>query len=245
MSNLKVLIFLGLLLLSASSQTSNSEDHSSPGSDSNPNEYTGENDRSLADDNSSGQGRNLQGVKYGMTWGYRGYTPVAQETFGVHCYGSPTVPTYTPWNSADGGCNAYKGDTPCNHSLPILCISKCNYKRPCYPINCNSYAMNKEFYCGWSEGFIALSDAVKGNKLTSRADADKICSSKFGSNFVMAEHHDGKWMAGMDQNNYCFDTWPLGAANGGGWGFYAYGVKGPVWTRFWVAIDGQNANCWN
>jgi hypothetical protein len=187
--------------------------------------------------------RGLQGVKYGMTWGYRGYTPVAQETFGVHCYGTPTVPKYSPWNSADGGCNAYRGDTPCNHTLPILCISKCNYKRPCYSINCNSYAMNKEFYCGWSEGFIALSDPVLGSQMTSRAVGDRICAAKYGATFVMAEHHDGKWVLGMDQNNYCLDTWPATASTGG-WGFYGYGVKGPSWTRFWVAINGQNANCW-
>jgi hypothetical protein len=189
-------------------------------------------------------GRNLQTVKYGMTWGYRGYTPVAQETFGVHCYGSPVIPKYAPWQSSDGGCNAYRGDTPCNHSLPILCISKCGYKRPCYSINCNSYAMNKEFYCGWSEGFIALSDAVLGSQLSSRAVADRLCAAKYGANFVMAEHHDGKWVTGMDDSNYCYDTWPS-STSGGGWGFYGYGVKGPVWTRFWVAINDQKANCWS
>lgn len=246
MRSSKVLILLGTLILSAYSQNQGSESPSGSSYPSFPDGYNGENDPNIADlPPSNNEGRNLQTVKYGMTWGYRGYTPVAQETFGVHCYGTPTVPKYSPWNSADGGCNAYRGDTPCNHTLPILCISKCQYKRPCYSINCNSYAMNKEFYCGWSEGFIALSDPLKGNQISSRAAGDKICSSKYGSNFVMAEHHDGKWVAGMDSANFCLDTWPLGAANGGGWGFYAYGVKGPSWTRFWVAINNQNANCWN
>ena len=194
MSSKSVLIFLSLVSLNVFAETSIDPK------------------RSLADENIPEdfedkpnefhkQDRRLAGVKYGMTWGYRGYTPVAQETFGVHCYGTPTVPKYSPWNSADGGCNAYRGDTPCNQSLPILCISKCNYKRPCYSINCNPYAMNKEFYCGWSEGFIALSDPILGSQMTSRAVGDRICAAKHGANFVMAEHHDGKWVFGMDQNN--------------------------------------------
>lgn len=180
----------------------------------------------------------------GMTWGYGGYTEIAQETFRVHCFGSPTVPPYAPYTGSSGGCNAYKGDTPCNHSLPILCINKCGYKRPCYPVDCRSYAMNGEFYCGWSEGFIALSRPVYGYNLVGRANADKICESQYGKGFRMAEHHDGRWVYGMSNSNYCYATWPA-TSYSGGWGFVSYGVKGPVWTRFWVAINDQFANCWD
>jgi len=180
----------------------------------------------------------------GMTWGYGGYTEIAQETFRVHCFGSPTVPPYAPYTGSNGGCNAYKGDTPCNHSIPILCINKCKYKRPNYPIDCGSYAMPGEFYCGWSEGFIALSRPVFGYNLLSQANGDKICASQYGTGFRMAEHHDGRWVSGMNANNFFYSTWPA-TTSSGGWGFVSYGVKGPVWTRFWVAINDQNANCWN
>jgi hypothetical protein len=180
----------------------------------------------------------------GMTWGYGGYTEIAQETFRVHCFGTPTVPPYAPYTGSNGGCNAYKGDTPCNHSIPILCINKCGYKRPCYPVNCKSYAMTGEFYCGWSEGFIALSRAVYGYNLGSQAGGDKICESQFGKGFKMAEHHDGRWVYGMSESNYCFASWPSSTYSGG-WGFVSYGVKGPAWTRFWVAINDQAANCWD
>jgi hypothetical protein len=180
----------------------------------------------------------------GMTWGYGGYTEIAQETFRVHCFGSPTVPPYAPYTGSSGGCNAYKGDTPCNHSLPILCINKCKYSRPCYPVDCRSYAMTGEFYCGWSEGFIILSRPVLGYSLSSQADGDKICMSQFGTGFRMAEHHDGRWVLGMSDTKYCYNTWPS-TSYSGGWGFVSYGVKGPTWTRFWVAINDQAANCWD
>lgn len=182
--------------------------------------------------------------KFGMTFGYSGYVNGDQEIFGVNCYGSPSVPPYSPYSSSNGACNTLTGDTPCNHSLPILCINKMSLKRPCYEVKCGSAAMPKEYYCGWSEGYLALSDPVLGTRLTSRDIANKKCSEKLGSGFRMAEFHDGKYVEGMNTSNYCYSTWPS-TSTSGGWGFYGYGARGSVWTRFWVDINDKRANCWD
>ena len=188
--------------------------------------------------------RQSTGVKYGMTWGYWGYTELAQELFHVSCSGTPYIPPYAPYKANAGQCNPYSGDTPCNATLPLLCISPQSFNRPCYPIQCGPHAMPKEFYCGWTEGLLLLSDPVLGLALTSRKTADLICSNQYGPEFRMAEFHDGKYIIGMDETNDCLTSWPAGPKAGGGWGYYGYGVKGPRWTRFWVAIDDQPGNCW-
>ena len=119
-----------------------------------------------------------------------------------------------------------------------------NLKRPCYEVKCGSAAMPKEYYCGWSEGYLALSDPVIGTQLTSRNVANKFCSDKLGPGFRMAEFHDGKYVVGMNMTNYCYSTWPSSSTSGG-WGFYGYGARGSVWTRFWVDINDKQANCWD
>jgi hypothetical protein len=182
---------------------------------------------------------------WGMTWGWASYVEDEQELFHVGCSGTPVVPPYAPYQGSSGSCNPYEGDTPCSHSIPILCISPCRYYRPCYPMVCGPHAMTKEFYCGWSEGMLRLTEPVQGSLLTSLSVADGICSKTFGPGFRMANHGDGKYVVGMDEHNYCQSTWPLGSTSSGGWGFYGYGVKGPRWTRFWVAVNDQNGNCWN
>ena len=194
----------------------------------------------------STESRNL-GVAhpYGLTWGYGGFVPDYPELFRVGCGGTPVIPVIPPFNTADGSCNPYKGDTPCTTSLPILCYANGKYNRPCYPIDCTSHAMPAEFYCGWNGGVLVLSDPVVGTTLTSRTVADNICSDQFGGAFRMAAHSDGNYVLGMDDANFCDSTWPTGAISGGGWGYSGYGLKGPVWTRFWVAINDQPGNCWN
>ena len=188
--------------------------------------------------------RQLVSARYGMTWGYSGYVEEAQELFHVSCSGTPYVPPYLPYLSSGGSCNPYSGDTPCNHTLPLLCIKPNNFSRPCYPIQCSAHAMPKEFYCGWTEGILLLSDPIPGIALTSRATANLICRNKFGPGFRMAEFHDGKYIIGMDDSNQCYTTWPAVSKLIGGWGYYGYGVKGPLWTRFWLAVNDQSANCW-
>jgi hypothetical protein len=211
---------------------------------SNGERFLNENDAPSQEDAEEMKERRLQGVKYGMTLGYFGYVDGDQEIFGAHCGGTPAVPTYRPWSSTSGGCNPYSGDTPCNHSLPILCINKMSAKRPCYKVKCGSAAMNKEYYCGWSEGYLAVTSPVQGTQLTSRDAANKICADTLGSGFRIAEIHDGRYVVGMDDKSYCYSTWPT-STQSGGWGFYGYGVRGQYWTRFWAEINDQKANCWS
>ena len=47
------------------------------------------------------------------------------------------------------------------------------------------------------------------------------------------------------RTNYCYNSWASSIPSSGGWGFSGYGTRGPFWTRFWVAINDQPANCWN
>lgn len=233
MLNLRVLFCVNLLLFTSYSQSTSSVDDSRPDSNT------------FQDDYPSNRARKLNGIKYGMTFGVSGFTPYGEEIIGVSCHGTPAVPTYPPWNSPSGSCNTIQGDTPCNHTMPILCIKKCGFKRPCFKLLGSSHAMPKEYYAGWSEGFIAISHPVLGTSLTSKSAADQICASRFGYGFEMAEFHDGKYIEGMDENNYCLDTWVSERAYGGGWGFYSFGIKGSSWTRFWVYINDKSANCWN
>ena len=183
--------------------------------------------------------------KYGLTWGNGAYVPENPDLFRVGCSGTPTIPLTYPYTSSSGSCNAYAGDTPCEAYLPILCLLPSGFNRPCYDIDCTSHAMPKEFYCGWSESYMILSPPVLGLSLTSRTVADNICESHFGPGFRMGEHGDGLYVVGMDRTNYCYNSWASSIPSSGGWGFSGYGTRGPFWTRFWVAINDQPANCWN
>ena len=90
--------------------------------------------------------RSLQSVKYGMTFGYGGVVlSTGQEIFGAHCWSDTWA-----YQATNGGCGSYSGDTPCTMSLPILCIKKMNFKRPCYRLHADPY------YLGWSEGYLQL-----------------------------------------------------------------------------------------
>jgi hypothetical protein len=140
----------------------------------------------------------------GMTWHVRG-----QRADGVVNVG------------ADDVTNAYEGDTPARRALPILCLYVDGSPVP--------EGITPDFYNGWAGGWVALSPAVRGARLTSREVADGICATNFGPAWRMAEHHDGWWG----------DPPQIG-----GWHFWARGVV-PSQTRFWVAIDDQPANPWS
>lgn len=149
-------------------------------------------------------------------------------------------------NVSCASCNPYSGDTICASSLPILCIYKAKMPRPGYAIGCTAHAMPKEFYCGWSGAYIKATKPVVGCKIDSKATADKICQSQFGSCWEMASHGDGYYIQGMDQNNYAYCSWDWGKATSGGWAFFAYGnVGASTKGRFWTYIADQPGNCWN
>jgi hypothetical protein len=115
---------------------------------------------------------------------------------------------------SDGTTNAYNGDTPVTTSLPVLCLRQDGSAAPSN--------ISPDFYNGWTGGPVAITGAVAGSTLTSRAAGDALCSSTFGANWRMAEFHDGN----------------------GGWSYWGFGNIA-VGQRFWVAINDQAANPWN
>lgn len=120
-------------------------------------------------------------------------------------------------NGTPGGCNAYKGDTSCLLSQPILCINVDNSPRPDY------VATGSDFYDGWAGGHIATTLPVPGFALYAPKVGDQYCLDNFGAGWRMAEFHDNRI---------------------GGWGFRAYGnVENE--QHFWVRINDQPANCWD
>lgn len=142
------------------------------------------------------------------------------------------------------GCNAYQGDTSCDQSLPILCVSQTKFKRPPYSFpHCSTCAMTDEFYNGWSGGYLAATPPVKGTDLSSISNVNSICSKYFGPEFVAVMHGMGTYAIGMnDQTNY-YTTWTYPTQTGG-WNLYGYGNLDDC-TRYWAFIGDQKANCWN
>lgn len=189
--------------------------------------------------------KQIQCANLGMTWGFKGHD-CTLEIDNVGCSGGPPAPT------TNGQCNAYLGDTRCVNSLPILCIKKLKLNRPNYAVTCLSHSMVKEFYCGWTGAFLGLTPPVQGCLLSSQAVADAFCQSYVGCGYVMAEHHDGRYIVGMDTINHAFCTWNWGIALGGGWSFFGYSnlsgvgkINPPKMTRWWTRINDQRANCWD
>ncbi len=178
---------------------------------------------------------NTDPLATGMTWGVNRYNSDL-DISRVHCYGQI--------GPNRGPCNPYKGDTLCSVPLPILCLKVDGLSRPPYELaHCPSCAMNDEYYNGWSEGTAKLTDPVPGNTFTSLSDANAYCAAQLGDGYRVAEHHDGRWVSGMDESHFYDGTWPL-TTSSGGWGFYVPGQV-PDDSRFWVHINDQNANCWD
>jgi subtilisin family serine protease len=164
----------------------------------------------------------------GWSWWAAGALP-ANQRFWVAINDQPANPWNGPghagmtWSlregpishpGSDGVTNPYTGDTPASASLPVLCLRVTGAGVPA--------GMAPDFYNGWAQGSTALSPAVLGSQLTSRAAADAVCSSAFGGGWRMGEFHDG----------------------GGGWSWWAAGTL-PANQRFWVAINDQPANPWS
>ena len=114
----------------------------------------------------------------------------------------------------DKQTDAYLGDTDCSACLPILAIKRQKLPKP------PELKIENEYY-EWSGGIIALTRPVQGHQLTSLEQANRIIQRELGSDWEMAEFHDG-W----------------------GWNFWAYGDI-PANQRFWVYINNQPANPWN
>jgi hypothetical protein len=151
-------------------------------------------------------------------------------------------------------CDAYNGDTQCTSKLPVLCVKVDGSPRPNYdvPDSSGGGIMPPAFYNGWARGHLAATVPVLGSKLTSPQAANALCAAKFGEGWHMAEHHDGRYITGMDRGVYYGDEanwqspspWSDKASRSGGWSLVGYGNL-PEDTRYWVRIIGQRANCWD
>lgn len=138
-------------------------------------------------------------------------------------------------------CNPYEGDSYCYSSKPILCV------KPSEVIKFNKITensvngINKEvsydYYNSVSGVEMKLSRFVRGCYLETREMADALCMADFGEEWRMAKFSDGQWI----NNN--------GEILKGGFGFSGnvesesslQEYKG----RFWVAMEGSKANCWD
>ena len=176
-------------------------------------------------------------TRSGMTWGKftadDGYLdPLSNRGVDrLGCWGQPLI--------NGSSCNAYNGDTACTEARPILCVKQDNSPRPAYKL------FGGEYYSGWVNGAFALTQPISGLLLTSRAAGDSFCARSLGTGWRMVEHHDGKYVAGMSETAYTGATWTAAAASQqlGGWNGFGHGNVSAT-SRFWVAINDQNANCW-
>lgn len=145
----------------------------------------------------------------GLTW-----TKIKVEpTSGVIDVGCGHTP------GAGNQCNPRTGDTPCSAKIPVLCLLNTKLKQPR-----SLHIPNK--YHQWSGSVIATSAPVAGSKFKTLAQVNTFCQQQFGSNWTVAEFHQG-W----------------------GWYFKAYGNVGSNYNqsrrRFWIDINDQpNATCW-
>ena len=125
---------------------------------------------------------------------------------------------------SDRASNPYRGDTPCETKLPLLCLQRDRLSQP--PDSTSGH----DYFNGWAFGKVSHTLPIAGSQLDSRTTADALCEQAFGTGARMAEFHDGN----------------LGEKTGSqsGHDFWAYGAL-PANQRFWVAINDQPANTWN
>jgi hypothetical protein len=123
---------------------------------------------------------------------------------------------------ADTSTDPYQGDTTIDEVLPLLCEIKDGSSPPA--------GITFTVYIGWVQGSLALTSPIAGAALSSQAQGDAICASRFGTSWRMAEFHDGRYGSGF--------------SSPGGWSFWGAGSL-PTDTRFWVAISDQPADPWN
>lgn len=148
-----------------------------------------------------------------------------------------------------GGGNPYVGDTSCAVALPILCVNVDGSPRPNYDPPAITASQPDEFYAGWAEGHFASTLPVRGDLIKSADYGAHLCRQSFGKGWRMLEHHDGRWVYGMDSMNHgnsigSQSPWPTGDTNSGGWHAWGHGNLRTD-TRFWVHINDQRGNCWD
>lgn len=145
------------------------------------------------------------GLRTGMTW-----SVVGQADGYVHL-------------GSDGVTNPYNGDTAIDQYYSMLCLRVDGQAPP--------PGMAFDFYNGWSGGSVRATAPVRGDTLSTHAEADVICANTFGPGYQLAEFHDGRYGPDFSQ--------------AAGWSFWASGSGLLPGARFWVAIADQPANAWN
>jgi hypothetical protein len=138
--------------------------------------------------------------------------------------------------------NPYTGDTETSNSLPILCISKENLPKPSFIVQ--NITPGGALRASWSGAKALFTEPIQGVKITSQNEGNRLCQlsakKQLGinsnySSYVMAEFHDGDqsgwagWSFWVDmtdvyKNTYSFDF---------------------LTSRYWVAINDQQANPWD
>ena len=147
-------------------------------------------------------------------------------------------------------CNPFEGDTPCNRSLPLVCISSAKSMiRPLYNIP-NQYTpfaiQDGGYYEGWSGGYITVTLPVQGLAITSYKVGDALCKGYFGNNSNFATFDSGFYMPYMNQPPIkAWGLWNWSLAKQGQWNFWGY-FNHRYRGRAWVWVKGQpNGNCGN
>lgn len=100
-----------------------------------------------------------EGQSKGMTWKFI----------------ATNAPTGTVKVGCAASCDAYKGDTPCNKALPLLCIRKAGSG---FPLAMPPSIDNSSRYYQRTGGVIGTTDIVPPKTL---AAANAVCAKTFGA----------------------------------------------------------------
>lgn len=170
-------------------------------------------------------------ARKGATWGVAADLELPVGSVFVGCHGEPATDA--------GSCNVEQGDTACTTALPLLCLK---IDGTAMPTDLPERADDAR----WIGGTVATTAPIRGTELTSRAKADKTCVAEFGDGWRLAGSDAGAAGAQAGgsavENSGASPSPSIGARDVTG--FYAAGD--PIMTsRFWVAIGGRPANCWD
>ena len=147
-------------------------------------------------------------------------------------------------------CNPFEGDTPCNRTLPVLCITNArSIVRPSYKIAIEFTPFNVTdggYYDGWTGGMFEVTLPVQGSAIVSFAAGDALCKGYFGAKAKFAEFDDGYFMPFMNQNpQKSYALWDWAHSKRGGWnlwGYFNHRYRGRAWA--W-AKNQPFGNCGN
>lgn len=86
-------------------------------------------------------------------------------------------------------CDPFRGDTPCDTEQPLLCFADRAAAAPALPASVA--ASQDHFKRIWTGGTLAATPPVRGGAFRTIGEADAHCRRQFGSDWRVAEWHDG------------------------------------------------------